>query len=72
MGCVEEDNCILVTTNKDFIGGSATSTGTIMTTNATIVVQKMEGLWEAQLLVWLRDLLMKQYSLLCVLRIQEI
>jgi len=40
VGCVEEDNCILVTTNKDFIGGSATSTGTIMTTNATIVGAK--------------------------------
>ena len=43
VGCVEADNCILVTTNRDFIGGN-TNAGNIMTTNAAIVGAKKGGL----------------------------
>ena len=43
VGCVEADNCILVTTNRDFIGGNSNA-GNIMTTNAAIVGAKNGGL----------------------------
>ena len=41
-GCVEGDNCILVVTNRDFIGGS-TNAGNLMTANATVVGAKHGG-----------------------------
>ncbi|MBO6165188.1 MAG: hypothetical protein J6O17_02310 [Eubacterium sp.] len=42
VGCVEADNCILVTTNRDFVGGS--NPGNMLTTNATIAGAKNGGL----------------------------
>lgn len=44
LGCVEADNCILVTTNRDFVGGSVPNAGGIMTTNAAVVGAKKGGL----------------------------
>ena len=44
LGCAEADNCILVTTNRDFVGGSVPSAGGLMTTNAAVVGAKRGGL----------------------------
>ena len=44
VGCAEADNCILVTTNRDFVGGSSPDAGNILTTNAAIVGTKNGGL----------------------------
>ncbi len=41
-GCVEGDNCIVVVTNRDFIGGNVNA-GNLMTANATVVGAKHGG-----------------------------
>ncbi len=41
-GCIEDDNCIVVVTNRDF--GTASAAGDIMTANSTIVGAKAGGI----------------------------
>ena len=43
LGCVETDNCIVVATNRDFVGGGL-SGGDILKTNATITGAKAGGI----------------------------
>ena len=43
LGCVETDNCIVVATNRDFVGGGL-SGGDILKTNATLTGAKAGGI----------------------------